>query len=90
MIVTIGHKEDLRLQLLAWYLLFVVPIFLLALFFYAAASERLREDVATADLSLARAIALETDDMLLKAKDAANEFAQMLKNKKPQIGAFSL
>ena len=74
---TTHDKEDLRVQLLAFYLLFVVPFFLLALFFYARASERLRQDVAAADLSLARAIALETDDMLLKAKEAVKAFAEM-------------
>jgi len=78
MVTIIRDKEDLRLQLLAFYLLFIVPIFLLALFFYARASERLREDVAAADLSLARAIALETDDMLLKAKEALEVFAEVL------------
>jgi hypothetical protein len=69
--------QDLRLQLLALYLLFVVPIFVLALFFFYNASQRLRADVAVADLSLVRAIALETDSMLLKAKDAVVAFAQV-------------
>jgi hypothetical protein len=71
-------KRDLRLQLLALYLLFVVPIFALTLFFYNNTSQRLRADVAVADLSLARAIALETDAMLLKAKDAVEAFAKVL------------
>ena len=69
--------QDLRLQLLALYLLCVVPIFVLALFFFYNASQRLRADVAVADLSLVRAIALETDSMLLKAKDAVVAFAQV-------------
>ena len=69
--------QDLRLQLLALYLLFVVPIFVLALFFFYNASQRLRADVAVADLSLVRAMALETDSMLLKAKDAVVAFAQV-------------
>lgn len=77
MIVKSWGKQDLRLQLLALYLLFVVPIFVLALFFYASASQRLREDVIAADLSLARAVALETDDLLLKSKEAVTTFAQM-------------
>ena len=70
-------RRDLRLQLLALYLLFVIPVFVLVLLFYISASQRLRDDVAAADLSLARAIALETDDMLLKARDAVETFAQM-------------
>ena len=68
---------DIRLQLLALYLLFVVPIFVVALFFFHNASQRLRADVAAADLSLVRAIALETDSMLLKAKDAVEAFARV-------------
>jgi signal transduction histidine kinase len=72
-----GRSErDLRLQLLALYLLFVIPIFALTIFFYYNAGQRLRGDVAAADLSLARAIALETDAMLLKAKDAVEAFAK--------------
>jgi len=72
-----GRSErDLRLQLLALYLLFVIPIFTLTIIFSYNASRRLRGDVAAADLSLARAIALETDAMLLKAKDAVEAFAK--------------
>ena len=70
-------RQDLRLQLLALYLLFVIPIFILTLFFYAQATQRLRDDVRAADLSLARAIALETNAMLLKAKEAVVAFSQM-------------
>ncbi|MEW5961356.1 MAG: cache domain-containing protein, partial [Chloroflexota bacterium] len=74
--VAIRGGRDLRLQLLALYLLFVAFIFAAALFFYHNASQRLRADVAAADLSLARAIALETDAMLSKARDAVEAFAQ--------------
>lgn len=70
-------RQDLRWQLLALYLLFVIPIFVLVLFFYLNASQRLRADVTATDLSLARAIALETDALLLKTKDAVVAFAQM-------------
>lgn len=73
-----GRSErDLRLQLLVLYLLFVIPIFILTIVFYYSASQRLRGDVAAADLSLARAIALETDAMLLKVKDAVEAFAKV-------------
>lgn len=75
--VTGQRRQDLRLQLLALYLLFVVPIFVVGFVFYYNASRRLWTDVTAADLSLARAIALETDDMLLKAKGAVAEFARM-------------
>ncbi|MCB9078913.1 MAG: GAF domain-containing protein [Anaerolineaceae bacterium] len=70
-------KTDLQLQLLALYLLFVVPIFALALFFYSVESERLREDVSAADLSLAQAIALETDALLRLAEGAAVAYAKL-------------
>lgn len=70
-------KTDLQLQLLALFLLFVGPIFALALFFYSVESDRLREEVSAADLSLARAIALETDALLRLAKEAAVAYAQL-------------
>ncbi|MFQ5577625.1 MAG: hypothetical protein ACE5G8_11650, partial [Anaerolineae bacterium] len=60
-------RKNLGVQLLALYLLFIVPILLLATLFFNTASRRLQQDVAAADLGLARAIALETDAMLLKA-----------------------
>ncbi|RME72442.1 MAG: GAF domain-containing protein [Chloroflexi bacterium] len=68
--------HDLRWQLLAFFLLFVAPIFAVAVWFRLDAGQRLRADVSAADLSLARAIALETDAMLLKARDAVSAFAQ--------------
>ncbi len=70
-------KRDLGLQLLAIYLLFVAPIFVLAIIFYQGASNRLEQDVAAADLSLARSIALETDAFLMMAKEAVAAFAKM-------------
>ncbi len=71
------RRHDVRWQLLALYLLFVLPIFGVGLVFYYHASQRLLNDVTAADLSLARAIALETDDMLLKAREAVADFARM-------------
>ncbi|GAB4444002.1 MAG: hypothetical protein Kow0031_26390 [Anaerolineae bacterium] len=67
----------MRWQLLALYLLFVLPIYAVGFVFYYNASQRLWDDVTSADLSLARAIALETDDTLLKARQAVAEFAQI-------------
>ncbi len=72
-----AYRQDLRLQLLILYSLFVVSVFVLALMFYAREAQRLQHNVTEADLSLARAIALETDDLLLKAKHAAISFSQM-------------
>jgi PAS domain S-box-containing protein len=70
-------KTDLGLQVLALYLLFLVPIFFLTLAFYASAGQRLREDFAASDLSLARTIALEANFTLLKAGAAAEAFSKM-------------
>jgi signal transduction histidine kinase len=63
--------------LLGLYLLFVVPILTLALYSDVQTSRRLQADVSAADLSLAEAIALETDALLLKARQAVEAFAQM-------------
>lgn len=77
MVVRSRGRQDLRLKLLAVYLIFVIPIFAAGYFIYLNASHRLRADVAAADLSLARAIALETDEVLLKSKEAVITFAEM-------------
>lgn len=71
------RRRNLGLHLLALYLLFVVPILGAAIYFDVRAGQQLREDVTAADLSLAQAIALETDALLLKAQQAVVEFAQM-------------
>lgn len=71
------RSQDLAFHLLALYLLFVVPVLGVALLFDVQASRRLQADVSAADLSLAEAIALETDALLLKARQAVEAFAQM-------------
>ncbi len=70
-------RQNLGLHLLALYLLFVLPILGAGIYFDVRAGQRLRDDVAAADLSLAQAIALETDALLLKAQQAVVEFSQM-------------
>lgn len=72
-----GSRQSLALRLLALYLLFVVPVLGVALLFDVQASRRLQADVSAADLSLAEAIALETDALLLKAQQAVEAFARM-------------
>jgi PAS domain S-box-containing protein len=69
-------KTDLGIQVLALYLLFLVPIFLLTLSFYASAGQRLREDFATSDLSLARTIALEANFALHRVGTAVETLAR--------------
>ncbi|MBM4422030.1 MAG: GAF domain-containing protein [Chloroflexi bacterium] len=66
--------RDLGLQLLALYLLFVGPVIIAAFIFDALAGARLEHDVQSADLALARSIALETDASL---QNALNTVAQL-------------
>jgi PAS domain S-box-containing protein len=70
-------RRDLGLQLLAIYLLFVLPIMLAALAFDIIGGERLQADVRAADLALARAVALETE---AKLSDAIYTVQQMASN----------
>ncbi|HET7009953.1 MAG TPA: ATP-binding protein [Anaerolineales bacterium] len=60
-------RRDLGVQLLAVYLLFVLPVAIAGLAFDIYSSSRLRSDVEAADLALARAIALETDARIADA-----------------------
>ncbi len=53
--------RDLGLQLLALYLLLIIPFLLTLWIFDGLVGQRIREDVQTSDLSLAQAIAQETD-----------------------------
>ena len=53
--------NDLGIQLLALYLLLIVPFLLTLLIFDGFVGRRIREDVQISDLSLAQAIAQETD-----------------------------
>lgn len=57
-------RANLGLQLLALYMLFVVPALAAALAFDVLAGSRLERDVRAADLALARSIALESDAAL--------------------------
>ena len=73
----IRYREDLSFQLLILYLLFVASILILALIFYRRETSRLFNEVKESDLSLAQAVALETDDIFLRAQHASLSFAQM-------------
>jgi len=53
--------RDLGLQLLAFYLLLIIPFLVTLLVFDRLVGERIRRDVESNDIALARAIALETD-----------------------------
>ncbi|MGB7873700.1 MAG: ATP-binding protein [Anaerolineales bacterium] len=67
--------RDLGWQLLALYLLLIIPLLATLWFFDAAVGERIQNDVAANDLSLARAIAQETDLSISNALAAVEELA---------------
>jgi len=68
--------RDLGLQLLALYLLLIIPFLITLWVFDSLIGERIRDDVATNDLSLARAIAQETHLSLSNALTAVEELAK--------------
>ncbi len=68
-------RRDLGLQILALYLLFVGFVALAAYKFQDLASQRLEADVQAADLSLARAIAQETNTVMDGALQTVNQLA---------------
>ncbi len=68
-----GFHRDLGFQLLALYLLLIVPFLITLLVFNRLVSTRTRADVEANDLSLARAIAQETGTRIGDALQAAAE-----------------
>ena len=68
--------RDLGLQLLALYLLLIIPFLATLWFFDTAVGERIQNDVAANDLSLARAIAQETGLSVKNALEAVEELAK--------------
>ena len=70
-------RHDLGLQLLALYILFIGPVLIGALIFDMATRRNLEQDIQAQDLSLARAMALETNAILTNAaQTVANLAAQ--------------
>jgi len=69
-------RNDLGVQLLALYSLFVVPIVIGALFFDQVAGERLRQETMGSDLALAQAIAQETNTIIENALIAATQLSE--------------
>lgn len=67
--------RDLGLQLLALYLLLIVPFLVTLFIFDQLVGERIRNDVATNDLSLARAIAQETSLSITNALNVVENLA---------------
>ena len=67
--------RDLGLQLFALYLLLIIPFLATLWFFDLAVGERIQNDVAANDLSLARAIAQETELSVSNALSAVEVLA---------------
>jgi PAS domain S-box-containing protein len=67
--------RDLGWQLLALYLLLIIPFLATLWFFDTVVGERIQNDVAANDLSLARAIAQETDLSVSNALAAVEQLA---------------
>lgn len=69
-------SKDLGLQILALYALFVVPIVISALIFDNVVSQQLRQEVMSADLALARAIAQETNTLIQNALISVQQLSE--------------
>ena len=69
-------RNDLGIQLLALYSLFVIPIVIGALYFDQVAGDRLRREIMGSDLALARAIAQETNTIIDNALIAASQLSE--------------
>ncbi|MFC1997060.1 ATP-binding protein [Chloroflexota bacterium] len=69
-------RRDLGVQIAFFYLMFVVPVVVIGFWFGRAINVRLRADVMTTDLALARTIAQETELNLTNARYAAQELAR--------------
>ncbi len=70
-------RRDLGLQLLALYILFIGPVLAGALVFDVATRRNLERDIQASDLSLARAMALETNALLTNATHTVANLATM-------------
>jgi hypothetical protein len=62
-----AFHRDLGLQLLALYLLLIVPFLIALLIFNGLMSVRIRDDVQASDLSLAQSISQEVDLAITKS-----------------------
>ncbi len=69
-------RRDLGLQLLALYLLLIIPFLLTLWIFDGLVGQRIRADVQTSDLALAQAIAQETDLSIGNALDVVAGLAR--------------
>ena len=70
--------RDIGLQLLAFYLLLIIPFLVTLLVFDRLVGERIRRDVEANDIALARAIALETDIAINNSLKTVEELSSYL------------
>src|SRR4051794_831347 len=68
-------RRKISLQLLSFYILFVIPVLLGGLAFYFFERSQLQQEAESADLGLAQAIALETETNLGRMSEIANSLA---------------
>ncbi len=81
--------RDLGLQLLAFYLLLIIPFLVTLLIFDRLVGERIRGDVEANDIALARAIALETDIAInnsLKTVEELSFYSSVIKIEEENMG----
>src|SRR5579859_7151098 len=69
--------HSLQIQLLVLYLVFAIPVTVVGAIFDRVGAERLRDQVTSADLALANALALQTRASLQSALDAVERFASL-------------
>src|SRR5258707_8022411 len=74
---SVGTFHSLQFQLLTLYLLFAIPVTVAGAIFDRIGAERLKDQVASADLALANALALQTRASLQSALDDVNRFARL-------------
>jgi PAS domain S-box-containing protein len=75
MMRVLNFQRDLRLQLLAFYLLLVLPVLVILGIFDIYTGQQIRAEVTSSDLSLARAIAKEVDLNLQNSLNAVRQLS---------------
>ena len=85
-----AFRRDLGLQLLALYLLLIVPFLVALLIFNGLISVRIRDDVQASDLSLAQSISQEVDlaiNKALSAVEGLSRYPGVIEADRPEMQA---
>src|SRR5215216_6409354 len=88
-----GFHRDLGLQLLALYLLLIIPFLVTLWVFDGLIGVRIREDVQASDLSLARSISQEADLAINKALttvEGLSKYPQVIESDEAGMEAISM